>query len=137
MEADTLPNTRVFTVAKGQPVHHQRVGLIPGFQPCHMSQKPLPEGGKELSWQLPDVFEDRWARPRPPVGWVILRASWLFLMEEQLITNKICIDWAVTRGNCLSHEGEKQDPLLAPLHAYSHTFVFGAAGAWADTMDNG
>lgn len=112
-------------------MHHQRVGLIPGVQPRHTSQKPLPEGGKELSWQLLGVFGDRRARSRPPVGWVILRASWLFLMEEQFITNKISIDWAVTRGNCLSHEGEKLDPLLAPLHAYSHTFVFGAAGAWA------
>lgn len=51
-------------------------------------------------------------------------------MEEQFITNKICIHWAGTRGNCLSHEGEKQDPLLAPLQAHSHTLVFGVAGAW-------
>lgn len=51
-------------------------------------------------------------------------------MEEQFITNKICIDWAVTRGNYLSHEGEKQDPLLAPLYTHPHTLVFGVAGAW-------
>lgn len=51
-------------------------------------------------------------------------------MEERFITNKICIDWAVTRGNFLSYEGEKQDPFLAPLHTHSHTLVFGVAGAW-------
>lgn len=48
LDADTLLNTLIFTVAKGQPVHHQRVRLIPGFQPCQTSQKPLPEGGKEV-----------------------------------------------------------------------------------------
>lgn len=30
----------------------------------------------------------------------------------------------------VSPEGEKQGSLLAPLHAHSHTLVFGAARAW-------
>ena len=41
-----------------------------------------------------------------------LTAGWLFLMKEQFIPNKIFTGWALTRGNYLSREGEKQGPSL-------------------------
>lgn len=108
------------TVAKGQPVHQQRVRLIPGWWPCHTSHKTLAKGRRWAAWCL-----QRHRGEPTATGWVgyfnRLAVGWLFLMEEQLLLNKIFTGWAVTRGNCLSPESDKQGPLL---HTFPHLSVW-------------
>lgn len=108
------------TVAKGQPVHQQRVRLIPGWWPCHTSHKTLAKGRRWAACCL------QRHRGEPTATGCVgcfnsLAVGWLFLMEEQLLPNKIFTGWAVTRGNCLSPEGDKQGPLL---HTFSHLSVW-------------